>query len=67
MLDFEKPMIIDIGGTQVSITVFKIAEHGNIKFGIEAPKNIQINREEVHTQKLQSSKNQRSRRVSTAI
>jgi carbon storage regulator len=51
-LDFEEPMIIDIKSLKVKVTVFKTPEHGNIKFGVDAPKNMQVNREEIYEKKL---------------
>lgn len=46
-LQFEKPLIINIGDTKIKILAFKTAEHGNIKFGVEAPRSINVHREEI--------------------
>lgn len=46
-LEFEKPLMITIGNTIVKILAFKTAEHGNIKFGVEAPRTINVHREEI--------------------
>ena len=46
-LQFEEPLIISIGDTVVKILAFKTQEHGNIKFGVEAPRTINIHREEI--------------------
>ncbi|KTD51002.1 MULTISPECIES: carbon storage regulator [Legionella] len=46
-LQFEEPLIIRIGDTVVKILAFKTQEHGNIKFGVEAPRTINIHREEI--------------------
>ncbi|KTD35532.1 carbon storage regulator CsrA [Legionella moravica] len=46
-LQFEDPLIIRIGDTVVKILAFKTQEHGNIKFGVEAPRTINIHREEI--------------------
>lgn len=57
-LEFEKPLIINIGNAHVKILAFKTAEHGNIKFGVEAPRTINVHREEIFhaiKQKEQSS------------
>lgn len=57
-LDFEKPLLINIGNATVKILAFKTAEHGNIKFGVEAPRTINVHREEIFhaiKQKEQSS------------
>lgn len=46
-LDFEKPLMIRIGDTTIKILAFKTAEHGNIKFGVDAPRSINVHREEI--------------------
>ncbi|CAM2872717.1 carbon storage regulator [Legionella worsleiensis] len=46
-LQFEEPLIINIGDTVVKILAFKTQEHGNIKFGVEAPRSINVHREEI--------------------
>jgi carbon storage regulator len=46
-LNFEEPLMIRIGDTTVKILTFKTAEHGNIKFGVEAPRTINVHREEI--------------------
>ena len=46
-LEFEKPLIIRIGGNDVKILAFKTLEHGNIKFGVEAPRSVNVHREEI--------------------
>ena len=44
---FEEPIQINLNGDIVKIIAFKTAERGNIKFGIEAPRSVKVNREEV--------------------
>jgi carbon storage regulator len=46
-LDYEEPLIIRIGDTTVKMVAFKTAEHGNIKLGVEAPRSINVHREEI--------------------
>lgn len=46
-LQFEEPLIIDIADTVVKILAFKTQEHGNIKFGVEAPRSVNVHREEI--------------------
>lgn len=46
-LAFEESMIITIGDTVVKLVPFKTTEPGNIKFGIEAPRSVNIHREEI--------------------
>ncbi len=46
-LKFDEPLIIRIADTTVKIIAFKTQEHGNIKFGVEAPRTINVHREEI--------------------
>lgn len=46
-LQFEEPLIIQIADKVVKILAFKTLEHGNIKFGVEAPRAINVHREEI--------------------
>lgn len=46
-LQFEEPLIININNSAVKILAFKTQEHGNIKFGVEAPRSINVHREEI--------------------
>lgn len=46
-LQFEEPLTIRIGNTTVKILAFKTQEHGNIKFGVEAPRSVNVHREEI--------------------
>lgn len=46
-LHFEEPLIIRIADTVVKILAFKTPEHGNIKFGVDAPRAINVHREEI--------------------
>ncbi len=47
-LEFEEPLLIRIADTMVKILAFKTQEHGNIKFGVEAPRSINVHREEIY-------------------
>lgn len=47
-IPFEEPLIINIAGTLVQIIAFKTLEHGNIKFGVNAPRTIEVHREEIY-------------------
>lgn len=47
-LPFEEPLTILINGETVQVVAFKTAEHGNIKFGIQAPRSVQVHREEIY-------------------
>lgn len=46
-LHFEEPLLININDTMVKVLAFKTQEHGNIKFGVEAPRSINVHREEI--------------------
>lgn len=46
-LNFEEPLSIIIQGQTVQIIAFKTNESGNIKFGINAPRQVQVYREEI--------------------
>lgn len=46
-LQFEEPLIIRIADTAIKILAFRTQEHGNIKFGVEAPRTINVHREEI--------------------
>lgn len=46
-LQFEEPLMIRINDTTVKILAFKTQEHGNIKFGVEAPRSLNVHREEI--------------------
>ncbi|MDP3561156.1 MAG: carbon storage regulator [Legionellaceae bacterium] len=47
-IPFEEPLTILINGETIQVVAFKTQEHGNIKFGIQAPRTIQIHREEIY-------------------
>jgi len=49
--NFEKPYILNIEGKTVVLTFFKTEEHGNVKIGVDAPRGLAINREEIFLQK----------------
>ena len=45
---FEEPIIITVNGEIVRLVAFKTQEHGNIKFGIQAPRSVNVHREEIY-------------------
>ena len=47
-VDFEEPLTLIIAGQKIQLIAFKTLEHGNIKFGIEAPRTVQVHREEIY-------------------
>ena len=47
-LPFEESLVLTIQGDTVKIYAFKTTEHGNIKFGIEAPRSVHVHREEIY-------------------
>lgn len=46
-IPFEEPLIIDLNGRTVQVIAFKTLEHGNIKFGVDAPRSVEVHREEI--------------------
>lgn len=46
-LQFDEPLIICIANTTIKILAFRTPEHGNIKFGVDAPRTINVHREEI--------------------
>lgn len=47
-LNFEEPLTLSIAGQSIQLLAFKTPEAGNIKFGINAPRTIQVHREEIY-------------------
>ena len=47
-VSFEESLIILVGGEVVELVAFKTPEHGNIKFGVQAPRSVNIHREEIY-------------------
>ena len=47
-VSFEESLIILVGGEVVELGAFKTPEHGNIKFGVQAPRSVNIHREEIY-------------------
>ncbi|MBA2710276.1 MAG: carbon storage regulator [Tatlockia sp.] len=47
-IPFEEPLIVSIDGNSVQIVAFKTLEHGNIKFGVQAPRSVEVHREEIY-------------------
>lgn len=47
-IEFEEPLIFTVEGEHVQLVAFKTLEHGNIKFGVQAPRTINVHREEIY-------------------
>lgn len=47
-LSFEEPIILTVDGAAVRVVAFKTQEHGNIKFGVDAPRSVNVHREEIY-------------------
>lgn len=47
-ISFEDPLIINVANKTVKLVAFKTQEHGNIKFGVEAPRSVNVHREEIY-------------------
>jgi len=49
-VDFERIAVIELNGIKVGLTPFKEQDPNIIKIGVDAPKCLAINREEIHLQ-----------------
>ena len=47
-IDFEEVLTLNIQGEAIQMVAFKTPEHGNVKFGIEAPRSVKVHREEIY-------------------
>ncbi|KTD49521.1 carbon storage regulator CsrA [Legionella rubrilucens] len=47
-VSFEKPFTVLVSGEAIEVIVFKTLEEGNIKFGIKAPRSVNVHREEIY-------------------
>ena len=47
-VSFEDPLTVSLNGEVFKIVIFKTQEHGNVKFGIEAPRSVKVHREEIY-------------------
>ena len=47
-LSFEEHLTVNLQGKLIQVVAFKTQEHGNIKFGVEAPRSINVHREEIY-------------------
>jgi len=47
-VEFEESFYVTIGSNIVKIITFPTNEVGNVKFGFEAPRDVQVNREEIY-------------------
>ena len=61
MLPFEESLTISVNGEKVSLVAFRTLEHGNIKFGVEAPRTVKVHREEIYQAILQKQADAESR------
>lgn len=47
-INFEENLTLTIGQDIVQIIAYKTAEHGNVKFGLKAPRSLNVHREEIY-------------------
>ncbi|MDP1604642.1 MAG: carbon storage regulator [Legionella sp.] len=60
-INFEEPLIFCIDDAVVQVVAFKTPEHGNVKFGVEAPRSVNVHREEIyHAIKLKEKQGEAS-------
>lgn len=48
LVPFEQALKVVIDNHVVEVVAFKTPEHGNIKFGVNAPRSLKVHREEVY-------------------
>lgn len=46
-VEFENKMYLTVNHQPISLVCFKTDEHGNVKFGVDAPRDVSVNREEI--------------------
>ncbi len=46
-INFEEKLVIDIRGQGVTLVAFQTLEPGNVKFGIDAPRSLRVNRQKI--------------------
>jgi carbon storage regulator len=56
-IPFEVPLTVCIKGELVQIVAFKTLEHGNVKFGVKAPRSVEVHREEIYQAIKQKQQN----------
>jgi len=54
---FEEPLTVHINDEIIRIIAFKTLEQDNIKFGVQAPRSIQVHREEIYNAIKQKQQN----------
>ena len=47
-INFEESFTVKVQGHSVKIVAFQTQEHGNIKFGVDAPRAVNVHREEIY-------------------
>lgn len=47
-ISFEEPLFIELYGEKIDLRVFKTLESEQVKWGINAPRTVQVHREEVY-------------------
>ncbi len=48
-INFEKKLVMDIKGQDVTLVIFQTLEPGNVKFGNDAPRSLRVNPQEVQS------------------
>ncbi len=55
-IPFEETLLFEVDGEKVQVIAFKTQEPGNIKFGVKAPRSINVHREEIYQAIKQKNK-----------
>ena len=50
-IEFEKEMKLTVKGQTITLTCFRTEEYGNVKFGIDAPRRLSVDRQEIYEMK----------------
>lgn len=50
-VEFEKELKLTVNKQEVRLLCFKTDEHGNVKFGVNAPRQVAVNRQEIFEMK----------------
>lgn len=50
-IEFEKNLVIERGNMKITLTPFETLTYGTVSLGVEAPRSVAVNREEIYKQK----------------
>ena len=47
-IPFEESFTVKVDGHDIKLVTFRTQEHGNVKFGVDAPRSVNVHREEIY-------------------